>query len=236
VSESADTDSLPMDVFNRADPACVLNVVHGAMQSAFVDASKARPELFSMDEYALGQKLRAEHKTPSVTDNRLRLGFWLEYERAISRNKAMLMQNVYAGVCGASYFYREYIASPTRVAWLLCPPADYQVKLREARDFGIDLLRSFLDMPVLDLETGKPNTKLMELQAKIVSMLDQRLEGGYVQRQETKQLNLNVSTSQGAVGKVTTELSMEQLERRLKEIEKLERKAQNVIVDQSEDS
>lgn len=217
-----------MEVFNRSDPGCVLNVVHGAMQAAFLDASKARPDLFTLDEHSLGQKLRTEHKTPSVTDNRLRLAFWLEYERAVSRGKAMLMQNVFAGVCGASYFYREYIASPTRVAWLLCPPVDYQNKLREARDFGIDLLRSYLAVDAIDPETKRPNTKLMELQAKIVSMLDQRLEGGYTQRQETKALNLNFSTTQGAVSKATDSLSMEEMDRRLREIEKLERKAQNL--------
>lgn len=177
-----------------------------------------------MDEHALFKTLRKEGKTPSPTDNRLRLGFWLEYERAIGAGRNMVMQNVFAGVCTVAYFYREYLASPTRVAWILCPPVEYEVKIKEALDHGIGLLRSYLDIDAAP-EGGPTNIKLMELQAKIVSMMDQRLKGGYTQRAENKTLSLSVSAS--GVGAAATELSMEALEKRLKQIEKLERKAQN---------
>lgn len=215
------------DAFNRTDPQALINRVGPSVQAAMCDAQKREPDLFGLDERELFQVLRASGRLPTPTDNQLRLKFWLEYEHAQSEARPMSMGNVYAGICSAQFFNTKYLHSPTRVAWMLTIPSNYDVMMEEGVSYGISLLRSYLDIDAMP--GGKPNLKLMELQTKIVLMLDMRLKGGHTQRTETKSLNLNVSTTDRKVAQATQELSMEALEKRIKELDRRDKKSQNQI-------
>jgi hypothetical protein len=215
------------DVFQRTDERALINLVPRVVQEHFIEAQKACPELFSMDEMDLFKELRRLGKGPTPTDNRLRLSFWLEYDRAQSLQEKMNMAYVYAGVCLPHYFHNSYLNHPTRVAWLLCPPVEYQRTLEEGVAFGAQKMREFLALDPID-PYGKPNLKLMELQAKIFAMLDQRLKGGYTQKIESKTLAITGSLTEKQAMQAITDNSMEAMERRLKELEKRERKALNM--------
>ncbi len=215
-----------IDVWTRDDPRSVINLVPPNVQSALLVASKSHAELFEMDERTLYQHLRGLSMLPGPTDNRLRIGFWNEFERVQHFNlKKMHMPSVYAGVCTQQYFDRFYLGSPTKVAWLLCPPASYVTIATEALSFGLEQLREILSVsPVLP--NGRIDVKLGELQAKIVTMLDQRLKGAVTQRIEQKNMNLNISTTDKGVAKIAMQGTMEDIERRLKELKKRDRLAQ----------
>lgn len=212
------------DVWSKSDDRAMVNLVPEAVAESFIESSRAQPDLFHLDERSLWLKLRGNETTPTPTDNRLRVSFWNEYERAQANNDKINISTVFAGICTRHYFYSRYLKRPEKVAWLVCPPASYEVVAKEALTFGMEKLRDILELPIKDAQ-GRVNIKLGELQAKIVAMLDQRLKGGFTQRVESKSMSLNVSTTDKQVAKAAMQGSMEEMERRLKELEHRERRA-----------
>lgn len=219
-------ETTAVDVWNRTEEKSVFNLVPGAVQAAMVELGKQRPELFTLDERDLYRKLRSENLLPSAVDNRLRMQFWLEYDRAHEESRSMNMAAVYSGVCSRQLFYTKILERPEKMAWMLTAPASYVTKINEALDFGLDRLREYLEID--PLAGGKVNTKLMELQAKIVAMLDMRKHGAAKQTIEQKTMSLQVTTSDKQVAAAMTGASMEELERRMKDLERRERRALNM--------
>ena len=228
------------DPWNRADPRSLINLVPSTVQDFMVRAFSVRPDLFGQDERIVYKALRTEGREPTPTDNRLRLKFWDEYDRAQAQLDRMQMVAVYTGVCSREYFSQRYLTFPEKVAWLMTPPASYVVKMEEALAFGIEQLRDVLEQPMFDSK-GNFNTKLAELKAKIVAMLDLRVKGGVTQRveQTTKSFNVTLSQSASEVSQAAVEASMVEIEKRLKELEKRDRmalpeKPAEIIVEQDD--
>lgn len=209
------------DVFQRTEPRALINLVPSQVQAAMLDAQKKEPELFGLDERDLFKRLRQSERSPSPTDNRIRLAFWMEYDSSQAEGRDFNIARAYSGICNRQFFYQHYLHSAARVAWLITAPVGYETKMEEALDYGLDRMREYLELDAT--KDGKPNVKLMELQAKIVAMFEMRVKGGIVQRTETKNLNLSVSTTDRRVAQATAELSMEALEKRLRELDKRER-------------
>jgi hypothetical protein len=235
LSPEAPPPHTDVDLFERMNPRSLINLLPDGVQSDLIEATRAKPELFTMDERTLFLHLRAQAIQPTPTDNRLRLSFWVEYDRAQFEVTKMNMTPIYAGVCVRQYFYSTYLKNAWKVAWLLCPPTNYVKKLEEALDFGIDRMRDILEMSPMD-ERGKPNVKLMELQTKITIALDQRAKGSYTQRIEQKSVNLQIGTSDKAVAQAALTGSMDEIQKRMKELERRERLALNLPVRQDEGS
>ena len=208
----------PQDAWDRTDPRSLINMVTPAFQAAMIEAQKASPDLFGLDEKALFKVLRGREEMPSPTDNRLRMAFWLEYDRAQHNLCKMEAERVFAGVCTRGYFYGTYLKSAGRVAWLLTPVVEYEVKMREMLDFGMDRMRAILEIDPHPPGSKYPNVKLMELQAKLVAMTDLRLKGGHTQR--TEQKSLHVHMGQKEAQKAIHDMSMEDVQRRIKELDR----------------
>jgi hypothetical protein len=216
-----------IDLWDRTNERAVLNLVPGQVQQAFINASQREPEIFGIDERDLFKRLRSTGRTPSPTDNRLRMAFWYEYDQAQLTLKPMEMKRVYAGVCSDAYFYQRYLGVPHRVAWMLTPVTDYVTKTKEALDFGLDRIREILEREPVN-HKGQFDSRLAELQVKITWMLEQRVKGAVVQRAEVKTMGLNIHTTDKQVGQAMIENSMESMEKRLKELEREERKAMSL--------
>lgn len=226
-------DQLPaseIDVFNRTEPRALINLVHPTVAAAMVRAHQMDPDLFGLVERDLFKKLRASERTPSSTDNRMRMSFWMEVDRAGNEGCDIDTSRIYSPVCSKQFFFQHYLNNPSRVAWMLTPVVGYEVKMEEALDFAMDRMRAFLEIDPNPPGAKQPNIKLMELQAKIFAMIDMRLKGGHTQRTESKSLQVNISATEKQVAKVTQELSMEALEKRIRELDKRDLKSQNLII------
>lgn len=205
------------------DPRSILNLVPQAVADAISEVLFEHPDLFEVDEHELYKKLGSHGRQPNPTDNRLRLKFWDEYDRVQASGAAkMNMVSVLSGICSREMFYKKYLKQPTKLAWLVCPPTGYMIKAEEALEFGIEQLRELLDFP--NTYHGKVDTKLGELKLKIVAMLDMRVKGAVIQ----KSMNLHASVSNQAVAKAAEAATEEDLMRQLEELEKKNRKAQNL--------
>lgn len=218
--------TISQDIWMRSDEGALINLVPPTVEEMFLRASGKRPDLFGLDEYSLYKVLKREKKIPTPTDNRLRIAFWNEYNRSQELGEKFNVSHVYAGVCQGAFFYGEYLSRPENVAWMVCPPADYTTVLEETLTFGLEQLRDILNTD--HMAGDKPNVKLMELKAKIVFSVQERLKGAVVQKVEQKSMNLNVSTSDRQVAKAVTALNMEEIEDRLKALQKKDRLALEV--------
>lgn len=218
-------DASEISLLDDSNPRAVVNLVPNSVKEAIGDHSFEKPDLFGRDESELYKLLRENNKSPTPTDNRLRIKFWDEYDRCQASGTArMVMANVTAGVCSKEFFYKNYLMRAEKVAWLMCPPTGYMTKATEALEFGIEQLRDILEQPHVNL--GRVDTKLGELKTKIVMMLDTRVKGAPMQRS----MNLNVNTSDKAVAHAATASSEEELMRQLKELDRRNRQAQNIPV------
>ena len=202
------------DPFMRTDERSVFNLVPPALQYAMIEGYKTEPDWFGLPQSVLLDKLRACNQKPNPTDNRLRMNFWREYEVSLEAGRNMKMEYVYIGVCDSTYFYKSYLKSPSKVAWLLTAPASYTLVTEEALLVGLDTLRKILDQDPFNKD-GSPNTKLMEIQTKIVAMLDTRVKGAVVQ----KTMNIHSTVTDKKLLDITQTKSVEDLQTRLKALE-----------------
>lgn len=182
------------------------------------------PDLFPLlgHEDSLLEVLERKYryKTPP-TDGRIRMSFWLEYERALLEGDRMVLVNIHSLVCDKRSFYRLFTACAGRTAFLLCKPAAYEKQVREMLSHGMKRLRQILDMPAV-LPNGKVDHKMLTLQAKIVGMVDMRVHGAPTQK--VQQLNVNVDASRKEISADTKNLiakgDIGAIQTRLAEIEK----------------
>jgi hypothetical protein len=215
-----------VDLFNRADSRALINMVSPETQAAMLRAASLRPDLLGLDEDDLWQKLKEEAKIPNATDNRLRLQFWLEYDEACNEGRRMMMKKVYGSICQTIVFHRM-LERPERVAWLLTKPAGYEHQLKEALSFGMKRIRDILQTNPTDVDK-KDRHRLLELQTKIAFALDQRVNGAFVQKIEQKNMNLNINTDDKELARHIQNGNIDDLNRRLADLERRERKALNL--------
>ncbi len=221
----------PPGIWDFADPRSVVQVVTPAIAQAFEAAKKLEPLLFLMDERDLYRKLKKEDKLPSATDNRLRLKFWIEYDRCLQDGGKFIIGNVYANTISTEYFYNKYLKRPDKIAWLLCIPTGYKTKAEEALEFGLEQLRDVLELPhsfkriIKGREVEYIDSKLAMVKLSIVKMLDDRLKGGVIQRIEQKSLSI---TEQRHIHETKTNLTESDMDKKIKELELRERRALNL--------
>lgn len=163
------------------------------------------------DEFELAKKVK-----PSAEQNRLRLSFWREYERAIQMNDTMLMENIYKGIVAKEAFINICESKPRVMAWILKQPTNYVNMMEEALNFSMHRVREILEMPIYKMETRSvptPSGRTKEMQKRVpnvpvaklildtMKLLDVRVKGAIVQRvqQEVKStsnsshVNVNVN-------------------------------------------
>ena len=224
-------DCAPTDIsiFDADNPRSAYNLVHTGVQKSIDKARKKAPELFDLDEKDLKNELRKRKAFPSPTDNRLRMNFWMAYEKAHAfKQLNMTSASIAAGACSMEYFTQTYMSRPEKVAWLLCPPASYTVRIQEGLSFALDRMRLILDTDPFD-HKGKPNPQLMALQIKIYDLLEKRALGAIPQKIEQTNKNFNVRTrSVGVTDEqaVTTEIAaqtMVELDKKIRELERRDR-------------
>ena len=222
-----DQTAIAIDPFNRAEERSLINIVPPGFAASILKAHQEKPEWFGETEHTLYKVLRREKLQPNPSDNRIRMKFWMEYDLAQSECRRINLQNVIAGICSEQYFREKYTKEPSKVAWMLTPPANYLVVTEEALQVGLETLRAYIEEPAIS-ESGKIDTKVAEIQFKIVAFLDNRVKGAVVQ----KTMNLHAAVPKSKIEAVSEERSMEALDKRLKAIEDRRRKAQGQIVNE----
>lgn len=227
VTPSPGSNITAFDLWDIANPRSVINLVPAKTADLIREAYMKEPDLFGMGERELARLLKDSNRQPSPTDNRLRLNFWLEYENAQLNIKDITLARVAAGICSHAYFTDKYLRHSHKVAWLLTPPASYEIVVAEALQFGMEQMREILDLENT-FPNGQINLKLLEIKAKIVGMMDLRLKGLPTQKIEQKSMSYTYHDSAKEVAGAAEAHSMAQLQERIKDLERRERRALNL--------
>lgn len=213
VSPGSSPPSGSISIWEDDNPNAMLNKVR---QDKFkIRATEARiksSELFGMSEAELLQTLRKRCQDPDPRDHQIRIKLWMEYENSIATGKPMRLEYAYGAFMEVNYFYEKYLTAPQIVAWLLCPPTAYNVKIEEALHAGINQMRELLSLPITRPD-GSFNAKIAELQIKVYALLDSRVHGSFKQTIESKSVTMNLSEQSK-----TKELSMEEIDQRLSKL------------------
>lgn len=212
----------PIELWDLENPRSVINICPDVIRTRVEDSRAKSPDYFGCEEKQLYQILRLGNELPNATDNRLRMMFWLEYDRAQAEARYIRLDNVVSGVCSKQYFTDRYLKIPSKVAWMLTPPASYVVLAQEALQFGLEQLREVLEEPHRD-KTGKLDVNLIKAKLAIVTMLDTRIKGAPVQRLLHAHLG-DANTASSAAMAVT----MADLQEKMKKLEARERKLLNL--------
>lgn len=186
------------------NPRSVASIVTPTLQKLILDLDES---YFGHDELEYEKEIAQWHITQ--TDKRLRMSFWLEYDRAQANQVRMEMKRIWSGACSEDCFYR-LIKNPVKLGYYLIPPKSYTLACQELLDRAGTILGQYL-MEVLS--KGKWSAKEIEVVSKIYALMDARVHGAVVQRVEQKNLNLNVETNK-------PEMSLDEVKKRLIEIEK----------------
>lgn len=176
---------LDVDIFNTDHPRSVFNLLPKHMQESI---KKVPREFFEMTEHELELRLK-----PDPTTSRLRIAFWLEYDHAQSTMRPMRMPNVYSGACHKVYFSQVICNDEERLAWILCPPADYMLAMREILSQGVKQLRKIVTGNIVD-EDGNIDTKAGELLVKVMQLADLKVHGSEIIRHSTETKAVHVHT------------------------------------------
>jgi hypothetical protein len=187
----------------------VLSLLPDALQHA---AQAIPDDYWEKTPDQLAEMIRENPLTEiTTTDHRLRLSLWNEYHQCAPRSQQIRASMLYANICSKQHFYHRVLTNPSKLCWILTPPADYMQAMEECLMVGIERIRELMTIPYIDKKTGKFNSRVAELIIKSVHLLDARVKGAIVQ----KTLNANVTLKPKDVPQ-----SVEEIDRQLLELQK----------------
>jgi hypothetical protein len=203
-------------VLDRESPQSAISLLPTVVGDACESAVMALMDLSKLHERQLLAALRKLGKSPTPNDNRLRLSFWDEYDRAVETGSKMRVGHIVHGVCQQDYFYNEFLKKPHKVIWMITPPASFETLKEEALCLGIGQIRDILETPhVVD---GVIDEKLVALKARLVKTLEGR-------KRTPKQMELDEQE----------EPTQEDLSRRLESLRKREAESRNAFLTETND-
>lgn len=164
--------------FDEKNPRSLVNLLPEALGKRLRDAWKSEDAyLFGLSERRLRRDLVGRGKAPSATDSRIRLQFWLEYDRIQVEDALRIPEMNMAYVIGFAMakeaFYTHYITDNCALAWLLCPPVQYVDALEEVLRESMERVREALDSDLIG-EDGKPRERMLAWLLRTDSALFQR--------------------------------------------------------------
>jgi hypothetical protein len=197
-----------MIIRDASHPRAVINLVPEAVARAIL---RLPDEYVDQGESELKLIFDERKWAPSTLDDRIRFSFWKEYDNAQTNIRQMIMTHVYYGLCSRESFYL-LLQNKHRVAWMLCPPADYMLAAEEALTYGLEQLRDVLSRPHTTL-MGAVDARAAGVKLEIVRMLDARVKGAIIQT--TRNLNVNMNANRPVVAAP----KIEDIDQKIKELE-----------------
>lgn len=156
--------------------------------------------------------------------HRIKISFWNEYDLAVTENRRMLAKNIFEG-CTTQQFYHGLISScPAFVVWMVTRSPVHKLKLAELGELSDERMLNILSVnPIYTYQdVEKVDSKLATVQVKLYEIIQNRIHGSVVERQEvhSKNFNMNLNQSQALQAAEDTALdSMEKILAKLKEVE-----------------
>lgn len=207
---SADETKQELTIFDTGNPKAIINLVPRKISKLIHELP---PDLLTNTLDTAEQMAGA-----TETEAMLRLAFWDEYFVACDSGTSMKMERIYSRVCSKEYFYKYVVILPRKLAYILHPPKEYTLKMRELLELGHRRIREILKMPLVS-ESGRTDPRLIAEIVKIVTLLENRVRGAVVHRVELNQKSLNVNMDiEPPKDYFAVEQELKMIEQQLKEV------------------
>lgn len=205
------------------DPRCVVNLLSEKLKER---ALEIPPHYLSFSDEQLEKAVE-----PTLIHENLRLAFWDEYFLAQDHKRKIRIESIYPRVCSRDYFYRVFVADDLKLAYMLRPPVEYQLKMRSLLELGHRQIEEVLKMPLRNSK-GQPDTRLIAEVVKIVALLDNRVRGAVTQKLQIEQKTQVHTHNTYEVPKSVTEIQNElsKIDREMKALTKPDRVFDNFDV------
>lgn len=175
-------------------------------------ACLVNPRWLEMDEYQLEELVQ-----PPPMLSRIRVVLHREHDRALASGKKFTLARVALGLGVSQATVRMWLWEPVKLLWCLHPPAAYEAILEESVVHGMQRLRS--EILTMDIRgpDGGIDPKKGELLLKAISYVDLRLNGGIVQKTESREMRLVASARD--MREIAKDVDARELDAKIRELE-----------------
>lgn len=231
MSDNLLEEKVRIPIKDKNNPHSAINLCPNAISKGI----EAIPdELFSLRPDQLIEKFRLNrhgYTKETEIEEKLRISFWREYDRAIDSGQRMSLEKMCAGICHVNTF-RQIASNSFKLAYICTPPDDYITTMQMLMNIGLEQLKDILLQPHVDPKTGKPDARMCDVKMRIIENVTLRVRGAVASRIETKNLNLNVEAD--APRRQITEASQltdpNEIDRRLNELMGVEERKEPIDV------
>lgn len=203
--------------------------VQALLPSAFVRAWAEVPrDVMDRTEHELrGAVKRSTNVVEYARFSEFRIAFWEEVEKKKKDEMGLPKSTINMQALELTFFPKGYLLKkffevPEMLAWLLFPMRQFMIQLKNFESLADERILEILSESPIG-GNGVVNTKLAGIQVKIYELLQNRLHGAVVQRQQIEQKNLNVNVNEknpDKAAQIAELTSLAEIDRRIKEIEK----------------
>lgn len=117
------------------------------------------------------------------TTRRLRHQFWNIFNQTVGLRKSKIaIPTVYAGIVSKAAFYK-ILECDIRATYILSQPHDIKTIQRDLLYEGYRYLDEIMAIPVVDA-LGRPDHKVIQTKLNIIKMMEDRISGSVVQREQ----------------------------------------------------
>lgn len=134
---------------------------------------------------------------PTITDRKLRTGFWRAVEAAERTGATMTLSSICRGVCGTGSL-QNAMTIPPRLAYMLAPIVSYEIETETMLTMALERCNEILEMPIhkyeeMENESGEiervrtVDIKKAQLLLQVITNVEDRVKGKAV----SKNINVN---------------------------------------------
>ena len=191
--------------------------------SVYSDRVKEAIESIPQELYSLSEEALRVRVKPTLKLYEVKRAFWEELLMAQERGKPMRNWRIYDGKVSKAYFYEKILTDPAKLAWITSPLDSYEDKSKAALDMVTQRYEDLINMDINTTKKRKVDGEWEEYQEvcpkkalvllQVIKNLEDRIKGTAVQRQ------VNVHTSEPSERKSKSELNMDMVNERLRELE-----------------
>jgi hypothetical protein len=215
-----DSVELQYDIYNKENSRSIFSLVPPSWVPYLEQAYWKHQDLLSLvDDVDFKRHVREKHKISfNPTENQIRYNLWLDYDHARLEGRKIVAARIFGHIMAETTFERYFLKNEIFCVFMLKRPADYTKMVNETLLYGMEKLRSILDLPEHD-KKGNLIPKVLELKIKVISMMDMRVHGAPTQK------SVNVSATAKEMKELAGGNNMAAIQQRLAELEMKKREA-----------
>lgn len=221
--------SLTGTMYDTDNPDSLINIIPSRVVPVLHRIRPKMPRVLYVTECEL-----RDYVKPDERDERVRLGFWDEYNHSSAMQKKMSLTSFLHGIMSWETWVTVYEPNDKKMMWVFCPPVSYQVAMRNILHKGTERLMEIMSLPLRD-DMGKVDSKVVVNILRAFQLVDMRVKGAVTQKlqiqQQSHNINQNINMNGPSIdsGTPIETLQLEELEKLERRIDKARRDSKRLV-------